>query len=77
MRQFQAESNQNVVFALDVGRGMRGESGGLTDVDHALNAALLAADVALRGGDKAGLMAFDDAPRRSSVRPVAARAGAS
>ena len=33
---------------------MRGESGGLTSVDHALNAALLAADVALRGGDKAG-----------------------
>ena len=57
------ESNQNVVFALDIGRGMRGESGGLTSVDHALNAALLAADVALRGGDKAGLMTFDDAPR--------------
>ena len=29
-------------------------------MDHALNAALLAADVALRGGDKAGLMTFDD-----------------
>jgi uncharacterized protein (DUF58 family) len=74
VRQFQAESNQNVVFALDVGRGMRGESGGLTSVDHALNAALLAADVALRGGDKAGLMAFDDTPR-TFMAPTGGRAG--
>jgi uncharacterized protein (DUF58 family) len=75
VRQFQAESNQNVVFALDIGRGMRGESGGLTSVDHALNAALLAADVALRGGDKAGLMTFDDAPR-AFLRPTGGRTGA-
>ncbi|MEO6418090.1 MAG: DUF58 domain-containing protein [Polyangiaceae bacterium] len=74
VRQFQAESNQNVMFALDVGRGMRGESGGLTSIDHALNAALLAADVALRGGDKAGMMAFDDTPR-TFLRPTGGRAG--
>jgi uncharacterized protein (DUF58 family) len=74
VRQFQAESNQNVVFAIDVGRGMRGETGGLTAVDHALNAALLAADVALRGGDKAGLMVFDEAPK-SFVPPTGGRAG--
>ncbi len=74
VRQFQAESNQNIVFALDIGRGMRGESGGITSVDHALNAALLAADVALRGGDKAGFMAFDDEPR-AFVRPSGGRAG--
>ncbi len=74
VRQFQAESNQNVVFALDVGRGMRGESEGLTSVDHALNAALLAADVALRGGDKAGFLAFDDAPR-AYLPPTGGRSG--
>ena len=74
VRQFQAESNQNVVFALDIGRGMRGESAGLTSIDHALNAALLAADVALRGGDKAGLMAFDDVPR-TFMPPTGGRAG--
>jgi uncharacterized protein (DUF58 family) len=74
VRQFQAESNQNVVFALDVGRGMRGDTGGLTAVDHALNAALLTADVALRGGDKAGLMVFDEIPRRF-VAPTGGRAG--
>jgi uncharacterized protein (DUF58 family) len=74
VRQFQAESNQNVVFAIDVGRSMRGDTGGLTAVDHALNAALLTADVALRGGDKAGLMVFDEVPRRF-VSPTGGRAG--
>ncbi len=74
VRQFQAESNQNVVFAIDVGRGMRGESGGITAIDRALNAALLTADVALRGGDKAGLMAFDDLPR-TFLKPTGGRAG--
>jgi len=75
VRQFQAESNQNVVFALDLGRAMRGESGGLTSVDHALNAALLTADVALRGGDKAGFLAFDEAPR-TFLAPAGGRSGA-
>ncbi len=75
VRQFQAESDQNVVFALDIGRSMRGESEGLTSVDQALNAALLAADVALRGGDKAGVLVFDDRPR-TFVPPTGGRAGA-
>ena len=74
VRQFQAESNQNVVFAIDVGRAMRGESNGITSIDHALAAALLTADVALRGGDKAGLLTFDDRPR-SFVRPSGGRSG--
>ncbi len=65
-RQFQAESNQNIVFMLDVGRGMRGEAplDGLSAIDRAINAALLTADVATRAGDKAGLVVFDDRPRR-------------
>ncbi len=75
VRQYQAESDQSVVFAIDVGRGMRGESGGLTSVDHAINAALLTADVALRAGDRAGVMVFDEAPRRF-VRPEGGHQGA-
>jgi uncharacterized protein (DUF58 family) len=75
VRQYQAESNQNVVFALDVGRSMRGESDGIGHVDLALNAALLAADVALRGGDKAAFLAFDDQPR-AFLPPTGGRAGA-
>lgn len=74
VRQFQAESNQNVVFAIDVGRAMRGEADGLTSIDHALAAALLTADVALRGGDRAGLLTFDDKPR-SFLRPSGGRSG--
>jgi uncharacterized protein (DUF58 family) len=74
-RQFQAESNQNVVFALDIGRGMRGEDrAGITSIDRALAAALLTADVALRGGDRAGLLTFDDKPR-AFLRPTGGRSG--
>jgi len=75
VRQFQAESNQNVVFALDVGRAMRAEWQGLTAVDHALNAALLAADAALRSGDRAGLLVFDSLPR-AFLAPSGGRTGA-
>lgn len=72
-RQFQAESDQNVVFALDLGRGMRGESRGITNVDRALAATLLCSDVALRAGDKAGLFTFAEAPR-SLLTPRGGRA---
>jgi uncharacterized protein (DUF58 family) len=79
VRQFQAESDQNVVFAIDVGRGMREKSGAegkqVTAVDWALNAALLAADVAIRGGDKAGLLTFDDEPR-AFIKPQGGKRGA-
>jgi len=75
VRQFQAESNQNVLFALDVGRAMRAEWQGLTAVDHALNAALLAADAALRSGDRAGLLVFDALPR-AFLQPSGGRTGA-
>jgi uncharacterized protein (DUF58 family) len=77
VRQYQAESDQNVIFALDVGRAMRGQegSGAISAVDHAMNAALLAADVALRGGDKAGLVVFDDSAR-VWLPPTGGRAGA-
>jgi uncharacterized protein (DUF58 family) len=78
VRQYQAESNQNVVFAIDVGRAMRGEApsdkGRIGSIDHALAAALLTADVALRGGDRAGLLTFDDKPR-SFLRPSGGRSG--
>lgn len=58
-REFQLERNQNVVFLLDVGRMMHAESGGLTHLDHALNATLMLGHVAARAGDHVGLAAFD------------------
>lgn len=63
-REFGQESNQNLIFLLDCGRMMTGRvgSGGesaLTAFDHALNAALMMGQTALRHGDRVGLLAFD------------------
>jgi uncharacterized protein (DUF58 family) len=58
VRQYQLESNQNVVFMLDAGRLMAAESAGLSLFDHALNATLMLSHVAARRGDHVGLLAF-------------------
>ncbi|NVB38315.1 DUF58 domain-containing protein [Pseudenhygromyxa sp. WMMC2535] len=59
-RQYQLESNQNVVFALDAGRTMTAEAEGISLYDHALNASLMLAHVASRGGDRVGLLSYAD-----------------
>ena len=58
-REYQLERDQNVVFALDMGRWMTADSAGLPQFDRALNAALMLAHVASRAGDHTGLLAFD------------------
>jgi uncharacterized protein (DUF58 family) len=63
-REFGQESNQNLLFLLDCGRTMSSRSVGangssLTVFDHALNAAVLLGQVALKHGDRVGLLAFD------------------
>jgi uncharacterized protein (DUF58 family) len=62
-REFGQESNQNVLFLLDMGRMMSARSGGLTNFDHALNAAVIMGQTALRHGDRVGLLAFDSQVR--------------
>ncbi len=72
-REFGQESNQNVIFLLDAGRMMSAEyaserdenpgGGGLTAFDHALNAALMMGQVALKHGDRVGMLVFDDRVR--------------
>ncbi len=63
VRQFQDERDQNVVFLLDCGRRMRADetqsdqSGG-SHFDHALNAVMLLAYVALKQGDAVGAQTF-------------------
>ena len=72
------ERAQPVIVCLDHGRLMGVGAGELTKLDLAINAALLLVHVALRTGDRAGLLAFDDrvtvalAPRagRSQLRSV-------
>lgn len=62
-REYGQESNQNVIFLLDSGRMMSADFGGLTAFDHALNAALMMGQMALRKGDRVGLLAFDSKVR--------------
>jgi len=54
------ERAQPVVVCIDHGRLMGVGAGELTKLDHAINAALLLVHVALRSGDRAGLLAFAD-----------------
>jgi len=62
-REYQLESNQNLVFMLDAGRLMTAVVDGLSRLDHALNATLMLAHVAVRNGDRVGLVGFDDQVR--------------
>lgn len=52
------EQSQTVILALDAGRMMATALDQLTKLDHAIHAALLLAYVALRSGDKVGLIVF-------------------
>ena len=73
-REYQLESNQNLMFLLDAGRLMTAVTGGLSLFDHALNATLMLSHVAARGGDRVGLLAFADGIK--SYAPPAGGAGA-
>jgi uncharacterized protein (DUF58 family) len=57
-RQYQLESNQNLVFVLDAGRSMTAQTAGLSLFDHALNATLMLSHIAVRGRDHVGLLAY-------------------
>lgn len=63
VRETQAERNRTITVALDTGRLMcEPLAGGMPRLDHAINAALTLAYVALRMGDRVGLFAFDAHP---------------
>ncbi len=57
-REYQEERDQQVIFVLDCGRRMRAQDGEISHFDHALNALLISAFVALRQGDSVGLLSF-------------------
>ena len=64
VRERAAEQGQTIVIAIDAGRLMTQHvSGGRSRFDAALAAALVLADVAAQGGDRVGLLVFDDATR--------------
>jgi uncharacterized protein (DUF58 family) len=61
VRAHQVNQSQRLIFLIDCGRMMAGDSGGgLSPLDHAFNAMLLLAHVALIRGDQVGLLAFSD-----------------
>lgn len=69
--EFDIERSRHILTVIDTGRLMAAPVGGaLTRLDHAVNAALLLAYVALQSGDHAGALTFADevgmflAPRR-------------
>jgi uncharacterized protein (DUF58 family) len=70
-REYQEERDQQVVFLLDCGRRMRAKDGEISHFDHALNALLISAFVALRQGDSVGLLSF--AGQSRWVAPVKGR----
>jgi uncharacterized protein (DUF58 family) len=64
VRAHQVNQSQRLLFLIDCGRMMAGDTGGgLSPLDHALNAMLLLAHVALIRGDHVGLLAFSDRVR--------------
>ncbi len=61
VRTHQANQSQRIIFLIDCGRMMAGDTGdGLSPLDHAFNAMLLLAHVALLRGDQVGLLAYGD-----------------
>ena len=65
-KEFRAERNSQIVFAVDSGRQMAEPVAGLPRVDRAVSATLLTAWVALKLGDRVALHAFDSRPRIAS-----------
>jgi uncharacterized protein (DUF58 family) len=60
VKDFQVSQSQRIIFLLDCGRMMTNEAEGLSLLDHALNAVLMLAYVALRQGDSVGMITFSD-----------------
>jgi len=59
-RVMESERSQTVLIGVDAGRSMAARVDGLTRLDHAVNAALFLAFVAVRNGDRVGLVIFAD-----------------
>jgi len=57
---YQDERSQNVILAIDKGRSMKMPFEGLSLLDYAINSSLVIANIALRKGDRAGLVSFQN-----------------
>ena len=61
-KEYEAERNNQIVFAFDCGQAMCEPVAGLPRIDRAVSAALTTAYVALKGGDKVALFGFAARP---------------
>src|SRR5579884_3196995 len=62
-REHAVERSQSVITMIDCGRMMTQMAGAFSRFEHVLSAALVLTDVAVAGGDRVGLLAFDDVVR--------------
>jgi uncharacterized protein (DUF58 family) len=59
-RVMESERSQSVLICVDAGRAMAAKVDGLSKLDHAVNAALFLAFVAVKNGDRVGLAVYSD-----------------
>lgn len=62
VRNYEEERSKDVLLVIDAGRMMAPVAGGLSKLDHAINAALMVASAAAERRDKVGLLAFASEP---------------
>ncbi|MGH8723613.1 MAG: DUF58 domain-containing protein [Burkholderiales bacterium] len=75
-REYEEEKDQRVLLVIDCGRRMASKDDELSHFDHALNASLLLAHVALRQGDAVGMMTMAGVERYSEPRKSVAAVNA-
>lgn len=60
VNQYQEEKSQHIYCVIDKSRNMQVGFDGMTVLDHSINSTLVFSNVALRNGDKTGLITFSD-----------------
>jgi uncharacterized protein (DUF58 family) len=75
VRDFQSNQSQRILFLVDCGRMMTGTAGGISLLDHSLNAMLMLSYIALRQGDSVGMLSFSDrihnfTPAKNGVKQI-------
>lgn len=68
VNQYQAEKSQAIYTLIDKSRSMRQDFSGMTLLDYAINSTLVFANVALKKGDKFGMISFSE--KIDSVLPA-------
>jgi uncharacterized protein (DUF58 family) len=60
VNQYQEEKSQHIYCVIDKSRNMQVEFDAMTVLDHSINSTLVFSNIALRNGDKTGLITFSD-----------------